>query len=156
MVRFHWHVEDGYGAYTPPQASKEAPGSSGVRHVSVQVDIAGEASPMEALFTIPAGYLHPEGGKVKDVGIVLGHGENAEEWNGPLLSEVAVTLAKAGEHRNSSQRSLLPAHSCSCYCLLQATCTWPAAFSVMKAYTPAIGLQPCIHLLNATYHMWPH
>jgi hypothetical protein len=54
---------------------------------------------MEALFTIPAGYLHPEGGKVKDVGIVLGHGENAEEWNGPLLAELAVTLAKAGEHR---------------------------------------------------------
>ncbi|KAF6256926.1 hypothetical protein COO60DRAFT_1702112 [Scenedesmus sp. NREL 46B-D3] len=96
MVRFHWHVEDGYGAYTPPQASKEVPGSSGVRHVSVRVDIAGDSSPMEAMFTIPAGYLHPEGGKVKDVGIVLGHGNDAEEWNGPLLSEVAATLAKAG------------------------------------------------------------
>jgi hypothetical protein len=65
--------------------------------VAVKVEIAGESSPMEAMFTIPAGYLHPEGGKVKDVGIVLGHGENAEEWDGQLLSEVAVTLAKAGE-----------------------------------------------------------
>jgi hypothetical protein len=73
---------------------------------------------MEALFTIPAGYLHPEGGKVKDVGIVLGHGENAEEWDGPLLSEVAATLAKAGEHRKQqpAQRWCRHCHDRSCYC----------------------------------------
>lgn len=98
MVRFHWHVEDGYGAFIPPGGMIPAAKDSGVQHVSVHVDVAGEPSPMEALFTVPAGYLHPgEGGKMRDVGIVLGHGDKAEDWKGPLLTEIAVTLAKAGE-----------------------------------------------------------
>jgi hypothetical protein len=87
---------------------------------------------MEALFTIPAGYLHPEGGKVKDVGIVLGHGENSEDWNGQLLSEVAVTLAKAGEHQE------------------QQPVPWRAASATALAVV-AVGIGwPCV----ASDHWW--
>jgi hypothetical protein len=83
---------------------------------------------MEALFTIPAGYLHPEGGKVKDVGIVLGHGENAEEWNGPLLSKVAVTLAKAGEHRKQQ-----PEQWPCCIAAAATACGWLDAHGLLLA-----------------------
>lgn len=36
--------------------------------------------------------------QVKEVGIVLGHGSNAADWNGKLLTELAAALAAEGEN----------------------------------------------------------
>lgn len=33
---------------------------------------------------------------MKDVGVILGHGLDATEWKGQLLTELAVALAQAG------------------------------------------------------------
>eukprot|EP00879_Flechtneria_rotunda_P006050 GHRR01006363.1.p1 GENE.GHRR01006363.1~~GHRR01006363.1.p1 ORF type:complete len:476 (+),score=185.34 GHRR01006363.1:2625-4052(+) len=93
MVRFHWHVEDGAGAFSPPGAMtyhKE----TGVQHVICHIEVPGERPPAQAFFTVPAGYMTE--GKVRDIGIVLGHGDKAEDWQGTLLTEIAVTLAQAG------------------------------------------------------------
>ncbi len=35
--------------------------------------------------------------QVKDVGVVLAHGNDASEWKGRLLTEVAGQLARAGQ-----------------------------------------------------------
>lgn len=34
--------------------------------------------------------------QIKDVGIVLGHGSDAAEWKGRVLTEIAVALAASG------------------------------------------------------------
>ncbi len=35
--------------------------------------------------------------QVKEVGIVLGHGSNAADWNGKFLTELAAALASQGK-----------------------------------------------------------
>ena len=35
--------------------------------------------------------------QVKEVGIVLGHGSNAADWNGKFLTELAAALASEGD-----------------------------------------------------------
>jgi len=91
MVRFQWHVEDNFGAHIRPGAVT-VDKDSGVHHVLCEIDIPGHKEASQALFTVPAGYLTE--GKVKDVGILLGHGDKADEWQGPLLTQLAVALAK--------------------------------------------------------------
>jgi len=93
MVRFQWHVEDGFGAHIRPGAVT-VDKDSGVHHVLCEIDIPGHKEASQALFTVPPGYLTE--GKVKDVGILVGHGDKADEWQGPLLTQLAVALAKAG------------------------------------------------------------
>lgn len=96
MVRFQWHVEDGFGAIIPPRGMQYHPGTA-VQHVNCDIEIPGEAQPVSAIFTVPQGYMTD--GKVKNVGVMLGHGENDEEWKGTLLTELAVKLAQAGTQR---------------------------------------------------------
>lgn len=36
--------------------------------------------------------------QVKEVGIVLGHGSNAADWNGKFLTELAAALAAEGDN----------------------------------------------------------
>ena len=48
----------------------------------------------EALLTIPPGYLKDS--ELKEVGVILAHGNDADEWRGKLLTELAVALAKQG------------------------------------------------------------
>ena len=36
--------------------------------------------------------------QVKEVGIALGHGSNAADWNGKFLTELAAALAAEGEN----------------------------------------------------------
>jgi hypothetical protein len=93
MVRFHWHVEEGFGAWVPCGGMRYAENSS-VQHVDCDVEIPGETERMRVCFTVPAGYLAE--GQVKDVGVLLGHGDDADEWQGPLLTGLAVALAEAG------------------------------------------------------------
>lgn len=94
MVRFQWHVEEGYGAVIPPRGMQYHPDTA-VQHVACEIEVPGDTQPANAMFTVPAGYMTD--GKVKNVGIILGHGENAEEWKGTLLTELAVKLAQAGK-----------------------------------------------------------
>ena len=44
--------------------------------------------------TVPPGYLGAS--DVKDVGIILAHGHDADGWRGKLLTEIAAELGKAG------------------------------------------------------------
>lgn len=108
MVRFHWHVEEGFGAWVPcggmrhhNSTAAEGNRTSPVQHVDCEVEIPGEPERMRACFTVPAGYLSSRaaGGGVKDVGVLLGHGDDATEWQGPLLTGLAVALAEAGARR---------------------------------------------------------
>ena len=43
---------------------------------------------------MPPGYLQDS--SLKEVGIILAHGNDADDWRGKLMTELAVTLAKAG------------------------------------------------------------
>ncbi|GMH32674.1 hypothetical protein BSKO_00508 [Bryopsis sp. KO-2023] len=91
MVRYHWHVEDGYGCLVPPgqiTCNQEI----GVLHAAVEFEIPGQAGPVQALITAPFDYLVA----TKDVGVALAHGQNAEEWKGKLMTDVAVALAREG------------------------------------------------------------
>jgi hypothetical protein len=91
MVRFHWHVEDGSGAFIPASGMEFEPDSE-VQHITCAIEIAGEA-PAAACITVPRGYLTQ--GSVNEVGVLLGH-DKAEEWRGPLMTALAVALAEAG------------------------------------------------------------
>ena len=44
--------------------------------------------------TVPANYL--DEAQIKPVGLVLGHGAEADDWKGPLLTSIAVHFAKQG------------------------------------------------------------
>ena len=46
------------------------------------------------MITLPADYLNLEA--IQPVGIVLGHGADAEDWKGPLLSSIANHFARKG------------------------------------------------------------
>jgi hypothetical protein len=91
MVRFHWHVEDGCGASIPAGGMAFAPGSA-VQHVSCSIEVPGEG-PAQACITVPRGYLTP--GAVKEAGVLLGH-DDPVQWQGALLTGLAVALAEAG------------------------------------------------------------
>ncbi|GAX73182.1 hypothetical protein CEUSTIGMA_g635.t1 [Chlamydomonas eustigma] len=93
MVRFHWHVEDGFGAFIPPGAMLNHK-SSTVQHALVEIEISGQTQNVEALITVPPGYLQDS--EIKDVGIILAHGNDADDWRSKLLTELAVSLSNAG------------------------------------------------------------
>lgn len=93
MVRFHWHVEQGQSAYMPPEGvtlQKE----SRVQQASCEIEVPGQKETLPAILTLPPYYLKPD--KVKELGIVLGHGSNAADWNGKFFTELAAALAAEG------------------------------------------------------------
>lgn len=92
------------GASIPPGGCSLARPGAGVQHAACDIELPGEG-PCQALFTLPANYLS-EGG-VKDIGIVLGHGDRAEDWRGPLLTGLAEALASAGD-QGGAGKLLLP------------------------------------------------
>lgn len=47
------------------------------------------------MFTVPGDYL--DATKNKPVGIVLGHGAEADDWKGDFLTSIAVHFAQKGE-----------------------------------------------------------
>jgi len=138
MVRFHWHVEGGHGAFipaggiAPDKGHVKLPLSQQVQHALVEIEVdrdralvllcyrlvhsmvmaanyfqlwihrtmqisGGQTVREEALLTIPPGYLKDS--ELKEVGIILAHGNDADEWRGKLLTELAVALAKQGAYR---------------------------------------------------------
>lgn len=92
MVRFHWHVEDGSGA-SIPHGGMTFYSDTAVQHINCNIEIPGEPH-AQACITVPRGYLSE--GKVKEIGILLGH-DTPESWDGPLLTGIAVALAEAGK-----------------------------------------------------------
>lgn len=46
--------------------------------------------------------------QVKEVGIVLGHGSNAADWNGKFLTELAAALASEGDIIASGTSTVMP------------------------------------------------
>ncbi len=100
MVRYHWHVEDGHGAFIPPGSMAMHP-CTHIQHALCEIQVPGQPGPnAEACFTVPMRHLNE--GRVRDVGVILGHGDDAEEWQGPLLTQTAVALAQAGEFMSHS------------------------------------------------------
>ncbi|CAD7700200.1 unnamed protein product [Ostreobium quekettii] len=93
MVRFQWLVEEGYTCHTPLEKvvyNQE----HGVIFVTMEFEIPGQSGPVEALITVPPTYQDES--KMKDVGVALGHGMNAAEWKGKLMTDISVALAKQG------------------------------------------------------------
>ncbi|KAL0033064.1 hypothetical protein WJX79_000781 [Trebouxia sp. C0005] len=93
MVRFHWHVEQGMSAYMPPDGITLQKDLK-VQQASCEIEVPGQKETLPAILTLPPSYLKPD--KVKEVGIVLGHGSNAADWNGKFLTELAAALASQG------------------------------------------------------------
>eukprot|EP01023_Acetabularia_acetabulum_P032426 TRINITY_DN3028_c0_g1_i1.p1 TRINITY_DN3028_c0_g1~~TRINITY_DN3028_c0_g1_i1.p1 ORF type:complete len:460 (+),score=66.81 TRINITY_DN3028_c0_g1_i1:272-1651(+) len=93
MSRFHWHIEQGLGAYVS-QEGISTHKDSNVQHVTCEIETPGQESTAVAQFTLPHTCFQQEG--TREVGIILAHGDNAEEWKGKLLCELSVTLAEAG------------------------------------------------------------
>ncbi|KAG1665405.1 hypothetical protein FOA52_015815 [Chlamydomonas sp. UWO 241] len=94
MVRFHWHVENGYAAFVPPGGMTPSKDCPGVQHAIVEIELAGQQGNVEALLTVPPAYLKDT--DVKDVGVILAHGMDADGWRCRLLTRVAEELAAAG------------------------------------------------------------
>ncbi|PRW44931.1 GMP synthase [glutamine-hydrolyzing] [Chlorella sorokiniana] len=94
MVRFHWHVEGQQSAWVPHKGIVEDE-ASGVRHITVDMELAGQNEAVQSMLTVPPDYL--DSTKVSPLGIVLGHGADAEEtWRGPLLERLAAHFAQQG------------------------------------------------------------
>ncbi|KAI3426267.1 hypothetical protein D9Q98_008642 [Chlorella vulgaris] len=94
MVRFHWPVEGGHSAWVPSGGMK-VDEEKGVRHITLEMELAGQNETVMSLLTVPEAYLDP--GKVRPLGIMLAHGSDAEEsWRAPLLEGLACALAAAG------------------------------------------------------------
>lgn len=68
--------------------------TAGVRHITLDMELAGQNETVMSLLTVPADYL--DASKISPVGIVLAHGSDAEDWRGPLLEQLAVQFAQAG------------------------------------------------------------
>ncbi|CAL8462142.1 g1673 [Coccomyxa elongata] len=95
MVRFHWHVETGLGAFAVgPQTVHDLDGTTQVFDIPTQIELAGQKDTFEGLITIRSDYL--KAGQIQPVGIVLGHDTASETWKGKLLSQLAISLAKDG------------------------------------------------------------
>lgn len=58
MVRFHWHVEDGFGALIPPGGLTQHKDTS-VQHAQCEIELPGQGSNVEARLTLPPDYLSP-------------------------------------------------------------------------------------------------
>lgn len=80
-------------AYMPPDGITQQKDSK-VQQASCEIEVPGQKETLPAILTLPPSYLKPD--KVKEVGIVLGHGSNAAEWNGKFLTELAAALASQG------------------------------------------------------------
>lgn len=93
MVRFQWLVEDGCGALVPPYGVVQHK-DSGVQHATCEIELSGQSNTVEACLTLPKGSFLENG--TKEVGIILGHGERADEWKGRFMTDIAVALARSG------------------------------------------------------------
>ncbi len=95
MVRFHWHVETGLGAFAAgPQTIHDLDGTTQVFDIPIQIELAGQKDTFEGLITIRSDYL--KAGQIQPLGIVLGHDTASETWKGKVLSQLAVSLAREG------------------------------------------------------------
>lgn len=54
------------------------------------------------MFTLPADYLNTAA--IQPLGIVLGHGINAEEWRGEFLTQIAEHFARKGARHTRVQQ----------------------------------------------------
>lgn len=93
MVRFHWHVEDGLAAFVPPNGLVQHKDTA-VMHATCELEMPGQGVTIPSCMTLPPHYLQETA--VKEVGVVLAHDLDATDWQGRLLTEVAVQLAKQG------------------------------------------------------------
>lgn len=111
MVRFHWHVETGLGAFVVgPQTVHNIDETTQVFDLPTHIELAGQKETFEGIITIRSDYL--KAGQIQPVGIVLGHDTAADTWKGSVLSHLAVSLAKEGTHF-----SLLGSPGCDRNCL---------------------------------------
>ncbi|KAL4448431.1 hypothetical protein ABPG75_005650 [Micractinium tetrahymenae] len=95
MVRFHWPVEGTQHCAWVPSGGVKLEEDKGVRHITVDMELAGQNETVMSLLTVPADYLDAR--RVSPLGIVLGHGSDAEEsWRAPLLERLACHFAAAG------------------------------------------------------------
>ncbi|KAL4438236.1 hypothetical protein ABPG77_010597 [Micractinium sp. CCAP 211/92] len=95
MVRFHWPVEGTQHCAWVPHGGMKLEEDKGVRHITVDMELAGQNETVMSLLTVPADYLNAS--KVSPLGIMLAHGLDAEEtWRGPLLERLACHFAAAG------------------------------------------------------------
>ncbi|PSC70326.1 GMP synthase [glutamine-hydrolyzing] [Micractinium conductrix] len=95
MVRFHWFIGDSGHAAWVPMGGVTAEEDKGVRHVTVDMELAGQNETVMSLLTVPSDCLQP--GRVSPLGLVLAHGGDAgETWKGPLMERLACDFAAAG------------------------------------------------------------
>lgn len=80
-------------AYMPPEGIVLQKDSK-VQQASCEIEVPGQKETLPAILTLPPNYLKPD--KVKEVGIILGHGSNAADWKGKFLTELAAALAAQG------------------------------------------------------------
>ncbi len=58
------------------------------------LQLAGQNETCTSMMTVPPDYL--DAGNTMPVGIVLGHGMEADDWRGEFLTRIAVHFAKKG------------------------------------------------------------
>ncbi|GAB4817286.1 hypothetical protein N2152v2_004332 [Parachlorella kessleri] len=59
-----------------------------------EMELAGQNETCTSMLTVPPNYL--DASSTRPLGIVLGHGADADDWKGEFLSRIAVTFAKKG------------------------------------------------------------
>lgn len=110
MVRFQWHVEDGFQATIPPGGIQPHRDAGDVWHLTMHTEVAGQKDPLESLITLPKGYMGDSevvtstrffdtpqafAAQIRRTGIILAHGTQPDHKS-KLLTELAVTLASKG------------------------------------------------------------
>ncbi|KAG2446642.1 hypothetical protein HYH02_008214 [Chlamydomonas schloesseri] len=93
MVRFHWHVEDGLAASVQP-GQLTYMRDAGVLQAMVEIELGSQGGVMDACLHIPPNYT-TDGG-VKELGVVIAHGDDVSDWRGRLILDLAIHLARAG------------------------------------------------------------
>ncbi|KAG2435184.1 hypothetical protein HXX76_007267 [Chlamydomonas incerta] len=93
MVRFHWHVEDGLAASVQP-GQLTYMRDAGVLQAMVEIELGAQGGIMDACLHIPPNYT-TDGG-VKELGVVIAHGDDVSDWRGRLIMDLAIHLARAG------------------------------------------------------------
>eukprot|EP00890_Picochlorum_soloecismus_P005687 jgi/Picsp_1/6119/NSC_03473-R1_hypothetical protein CHLNCDRAFT_144879 [Chlorella variabilis] len=91
MVRFHWG-ETGCYTYTPVDGIEEDE-TNGIVNIKCEMELSGQNETCPALLTLPLGYI--EGG-LERTGVVIAHGEEADDYLREPVSSLAVHLARQG------------------------------------------------------------
>eukprot|EP00887_Chlorella_sp_A99_P007385 scaffold2.g7385.t1 len=109
MVRLHWHVDAGQSAFVPPGGIK-LDAAAGVRHLHVEMELAGQNETCPAMITMPAAYL--DAARISPVGIALAHARNADTWQPPPPKQKAGALPPTDSmgplHKLSERAQRLP------------------------------------------------